>query len=251
MDLLKNQTKINEQPQSPQKSSTLQSTTHSIESSKQQKNKDTDERINVIDQLLPQTQCGLCQYEACKPYATAIVKQGEAINHCLPGGIDTLIALAEATKQDPTPYIPPFQEQPHPSRVAIIQESTCIGCTKCIQVCPTDAIIGAGKQMHTVIADACTGCERCLAPCPVDCIDITLLPEPTPQQKKIKANNWRNRYENRQKRLKENAHKAHQKHELAKLPQNNRENIITARKAAIEAAVSRARSRKKKTDYVS
>ncbi|EWG99838.1 electron transport complex subunit RsxB [Halomonas sp. BC04] len=127
--------------------------------------------IDTIDDALPQTQCGKCGHPGCRPYAEAIAA-GEAINRCPPGGDATVARLAELTGREPTP----LEEPPQPPLVAWIREAECIGCTKCIQACPVDAILGAAKRMHTVIATECTGCELCVAPCPVDCID--LLPHP-------------------------------------------------------------------------
>ena len=134
--------------------------------------KDSDKLIDAIDAVLPQTQCRLCQYQGCRPYAQAIVEQGEQIDRCLPGGTAVLTQLAQLVHQDPQLYWQTMTEKAKPPLVAVIRESECIGCTKCIQACPVDAIIGASKQMHTIIADACTGCELCVEPCPVDCIDL-------------------------------------------------------------------------------
>lgn len=128
--------------------------------------------INLIDALLPQTQCTKCGYQGCKPYAEAIA-DGEAINKCPPGGEETIKALAALLDK---PIIELEAEQPSPPQLAYIREAECIGCTKCIQACPVDAIVGAAKLMHTVIMSECTGCELCVAPCPVDCIDIIPLP---------------------------------------------------------------------------
>lgn len=127
--------------------------------------------IDAIDDALPQTQCGKCGHPGCRPYAKAIVA-GEPINRCPPGGEATVARLAELTGREPRPLEQPAQAP----LVAWIREAECIGCTKCIQACPVDAILGAAKRMHTVIAAECTGCELCVAPCPVDCID--LLPHP-------------------------------------------------------------------------
>ncbi|MFY0990696.1 RnfABCDGE type electron transport complex subunit B [Halomonas sp. C05BenzN] len=127
--------------------------------------------IEAIDAELPQTQCGKCGHPGCRPYAQAIAA-GEPINRCPPGGEATVARLAELTGQPALPL-----EQPAQSPLAaVIREAECIGCTKCIQACPVDAILGAARRMHTVIVDECTGCELCVAPCPVDCID--LLPHP-------------------------------------------------------------------------
>lgn len=130
-----------------------------------------DPLVDKIDALLPQTQCGQCGFAGCRPYATAISKGDADINQCPPGGQTTIVALADLLGRDPKPLNPDNGEEKS-KRVAIIDESLCIGCTLCIQACPVDAILGAAKQMHTVIAKECTGCELCLPPCPVECIDM-------------------------------------------------------------------------------
>ncbi|HET7371093.1 MAG TPA: RnfABCDGE type electron transport complex subunit B [Gammaproteobacteria bacterium] len=124
-----------------------------------------------IDRLLPQTQCERCGYAGCQPYAEAIASGEADINRCPPGGDATVAALAEFLDREIKPLDPECGEPLAPA-VAVIDEETCIGCTRCIQACPVDAIVGAAKLMHTVIAAECTGCELCLPPCPVDCIDI-------------------------------------------------------------------------------
>ncbi len=126
-----------------------------------------------IDALLPQTQCTRCGYEGCRPYANAIAAGEAGIDQCPPGGDAGVAKLAQLLGRDAGPLNPEFGEF-MPPRVAVIDEETCIGCTKCIQACPVDAIVGASKLMHTVIASWCTGCELCIPPCPVDC--IALLP---------------------------------------------------------------------------
>jgi electron transport complex protein RnfB len=129
--------------------------------------------IQRIDALLPQTQCGKCGHPGCKPYAQGIV-DGEPINKCPPGGDETIAALAELLK---VPVLElDISRGSAPPQVAYIREAECIGCTKCIQACPIDAIVGAAKLMHTVIIDECTGCDLCVAPCPVDCIEMHPLP---------------------------------------------------------------------------
>ena len=130
-----------------------------------------DPLVDRIDALLPQTQCGQCGFPGCRPYATAIANNEADINQCPPGGETTIIALADLLDRDAKPLNPENGVE-KPKTVAVIDEQTCIGCTLCIQACPVDAILGAAKQMHTVIADECTGCELCLPPCPVDCIDM-------------------------------------------------------------------------------
>ena len=129
--------------------------------------------IQRIDALLPQTQCGKCGHPGCKPYAEGIA-DGEPINKCPPGGEETIAALAELLK---VPVLElDISRGAAPPQVAYIREAECIGCTKCIQACPIDAIVGAAKLMHTVIIDECTGCDLCVAPCPVDCIEMHPLP---------------------------------------------------------------------------
>ena len=135
-----------------------------------------------IDALLPQTQCTRCGYPGCKPYAEAIASGAAAINQCPPGGSATIEALASLLGRDALP-LNPANGVEGPPLVAQIDEDTCIGCAKCLPPCPVDAIVGARKQMHTVVADLCTGCELCIAPCPVDCIKMVprASPEPVPQ----------------------------------------------------------------------
>jgi len=131
----------------------------------------TDVLVEQVDRLLPQTQCGQCGYPGCKPYATAIANGEADINQCPPGGDAGVLALARLLGRESKPLNPDNGIE-KPKSVALIREPECIGCTKCIQACPVDAIIGASKSMHVVIADLCTGCELCIPPCPVDCIDL-------------------------------------------------------------------------------
>lgn len=132
-----------------------------------------------IDRLLPQTQCGRCLYAGCRPYAEAIARGEARINRCPPGGAATIGRLAQMLGVEPL-ALDPLHGAEAPASVVIIDEETCIGCTKCIQACPVDAILGAARQMHTVIAAECTGCELCIPPCPVDCIAV--VPAPAPRQ---------------------------------------------------------------------
>ncbi len=130
-----------------------------------------DPLVDKIDAVLPQTQCGQCGYPGCRPYATAIANDEADINQCPPGGEAVIIALADLLGRDPKPLDPERGEE-KPKTVVRIDEQLCIGCTLCIQACPVDAILGAAKQMHTVIESECTGCNLCIPPCPVDCINI-------------------------------------------------------------------------------
>jgi electron transport complex protein RnfB len=128
-----------------------------------------------LDQLLPQTQCTKCGYGGCRPYAEAMAEGSADLNQCPPGGEATIAVLARALGRDVKPLNPANGEY-RPPQVAVIDEPICIGCTKCIQACPVDAIVGASKLMHTVIAGWCTGCELCIPPCPVDCIALAEVP---------------------------------------------------------------------------
>jgi electron transport complex protein RnfB len=168
--------------------------------------------IQRIDALLPQTQCGKCGHPGCKPYAEGIAS-GEPINKCPPGGSETIAALADLLK------VPVLELDTSrgsaPAQIAYIREAECIGCTKCIQACPVDAIVGAAKLMHTVIIDECTGCDLCVAPCPVDCIEMRPLPLATvlpivgglafsleeQRARAAKRNHARRRFEQRNARL--------------------------------------------------
>ena len=127
--------------------------------------------IDRIDALLPQTQCTRCGYPDCRAYAEAIVRHDAPINRCPPGGEAGIRALATLTGRPVQPLDPGCGSE-MPPQVAFIGEDVCIGCTKCIQACPTDAIVGASRLMHTVIPQLCTGCELCIPPCPVDCISM-------------------------------------------------------------------------------
>ncbi len=127
--------------------------------------------INAIERLLPQTQCRDCGYNGCRPYAEALVKNETDINRCLPGKDETVIALAKLLGKEAKPLYKEIAEN-NKASIALIDEELCIGCVKCIRACPVDAIIGAPKQMHSVINNYCTGCKLCIAPCPVDCISM-------------------------------------------------------------------------------
>lgn len=148
---------------------------------------ESDPLVDKIDALLPQTQCGQCTYPGCRPYAEAIANGEADINQCPPGGETTIIALADLLGRDAKP-LNPEHGMAKPERVAVIDETSCIGCTLCIQACPVDAILGAAKQMHTVIAKECTGCDLCVSPCPVDCIDMVEI--------KIGIDSWKWAYPN-------------------------------------------------------
>ena len=129
--------------------------------------------VEKIEAILPQTQCGQCGFPGCKPYAEAIAEGEVDINLCPPGGQEGVRKLADLLGRE----VKPLNAEEKPKQIAVIDEQICIGCTKCIQACPVDAIVGATKAMHTVIADECTGCDLCVDPCPTDCIEM--IPVPT------------------------------------------------------------------------
>jgi Na+-translocating ferredoxin:NAD+ oxidoreductase subunit B len=155
-----------------------------------------------IDALLPQTQCARCGYPGCRPYAEAMARDEAAINQCPPGGAATIAALAALLGRAILP-LNPANGIEGPALVARIDEDTCIGCVRCLPPCPVDAIVGARKQMHTVLLQLCTGCELCLAPCPVDCISMVPraslvdaleeapAPDPEANRRRFRAHNER------------------------------------------------------------
>ena len=128
--------------------------------------------VERLDRLLPQTQCGQCGFDGCRPYAEAMAAGTAEVDRCPPGGDAGARVLAQVLGVPPRPYDRArgrFHEVAH---VALVVEADCIGCTKCIQACPVDAIVGGSKLMHTVIEALCTGCELCVPACPVDCIEM-------------------------------------------------------------------------------
>ncbi|MXS79803.1 electron transport complex protein RnfB [Nitrosomonas eutropha] len=205
---------------------------------------DKSKLIERIDAVLPQTQCGQCKFDGCRPYAVAIAEGHADIDQCPPGGDAGAAAIAAILNIAPKPLNTAYGH-PKPLAVAIIDEAQCIGCTFCLRACPVDAIIGAAKCMHTVLTELCTGCERCIAPCPVDCISMVPMSEPaTPEIRQQIADSARERYHLRQLRLARNRQKSRK-------PKQNRlrANTISAtqpatdmKKAAIQAAMERARA---------
>ena len=214
-----------------------------------------------LEDLLPQTQCTKCGYPACRPYAEAMANGEASHNQCPPGGIEGVARLAHVLGKPVIP-INPVNGIERPRPLAVIDEARCIGCTLCIQACPVDAIIGAPKQMHTVVLDLCTGCDLCVVPCPVDCIDMVELT--------TGATGWdawspalalaaRERHDFRTRRLQrereENDARLAAK-AAAKLREVNNTETMTPeeqaekarKKAIIEAAMERARAKKEAAD---
>src|SRR5574344_2039263 len=151
--------------------------------------------VERLDRLLPQTQCGQCGFEGCRPYAEAMARGEAGVERCPPGGDEGARQLATVLGVGPLPY-DRSRGTHKPPQVAVIIEEDCIGCTKCIQACPVDAIVGGAKYMHSVLSDLCTGCELCISPCPVDCIDLIADPKPVPTQfeREQQQNDLRARY---------------------------------------------------------
>jgi electron transport complex protein RnfB len=161
--------------------------------------------VEEIDAWLPQTQCTQCGYPRCRAYAEAVAEGKADINQCPPGIEVTIQALATLLHIPSKPLDPRFCAH-KPRTIAVIDENVCIGCRKCLDVCPVDAILGARKRMHTVIARECTGCELCLPPCPVDCIamlPVATAPNAGPwaDYARAETDRWRTRNEKRLRRL--------------------------------------------------
>ncbi len=194
---------------------------------------------NQIDHILPQTQCGLCGYKGCRPYADALANEEAAINLCPPGGIETLNAIAKLVEQDPTPYHLEMEQKQKPVMLAVIREDECIGCTKCIQACPLDAIVGAAKQMHSILDINCSGCELCIAPCPVDCIDLVAL-NVSEAEKNPRRERFYDLNEQHQQRMNL---KAAQKSAALKTELENLSLSVDDRQSAIKAAMARKKAR--------
>lgn len=191
----------------------------------------------ALDALLPQTQCGQCGYNGCRPYAEAMAAGTAAINRCPPGGEEVIADLARLLKQKPMALDAGCGVAKAPA-VAVIDETWCIGCTLCIQACPVDAIAGAAKAMHTVLSSECTGCELCIPPCPVDCIQmITVVAPVTRVERTALATQYRNRYLARENRL------ALSKKVKPKAPENVVATHNSRKQSAVQRALARAQAR--------
>ena len=216
---------------------------------------ETQALFQCLNDALPQTQCTRCGYPDCASYALAMAQGQAAINQCPPGGLAGIERLAQLTGQPVLPLNPEHGDE-GPRHIAIIDEAWCIGCTLCIKACPTDAILGANKLMHTVIEPWCTGCELCIPVCPVDCIQLeNVTGEHTgwAAWSSAQAHTARQRYEARQQRLvrEEQAHQkqllAKAEHKLADLAAHTKgtENTpeVDRKRAIIEAALAKAKAR--------
>ncbi len=194
-----------------------------------------------IDVLLPQTQCGECGYPGCLPYAQAIATRQAPINLCPPGGVETIQKLAQHLNIDATPWVEDPHFIPRQPAVALIREEECIGCTKCIQACPVDAILGSASQMHTIIEIECTGCGLCVEPCPVDCIEMRPVEALSFNKKKA-----RTRFNTKKIRdlrtVEKQAHLYREKSKLLQQEQYQEEK--EAKQAYILAALNRTQAKK-------
>ena len=214
----------------------------------------THVRAADILAVLPQTQCTRCGYPDCAAYAQAIADNAAPINQCPPGGAQGIERLAAVTGQAVTP-LNPENGLETPRAVALIDEAWCIGCTLCIEACPTDAIFGSNKLMHTVIAPHCTGCELCLPVCPVDCIQMENVtgsatgwaawsqPQADAARSRYEFRSYRSKYlkGQRPKRLVEKLSEA-----LSDLPGHSRIEdpaLLEKKRAVVEAALARARAK--------
>jgi H+/Na+-translocating ferredoxin:NAD+ oxidoreductase subunit B len=218
------------------------------------------ELVDAIDALLPQTQCTKCGYDGCRPYAQAIAQDEAGINQCPPGGRDGIRKLAQLLKRAEIP-LNPANGVESPRVAAVIDEARCIGCMLCIKACPVDAIVGAAKRMHTVLTASCTGCDLCLPPCPADCIDLVELDAlarrgnqhaATLAARSIYdvARTSRERFGFRQARIAREQGLRHERlalkaqDKLAGLEQQPRSQDFDRKKAAVQAALERARARR-------
>ena len=200
-----------------------------------------------LDALLPQTQCRRCGFDGCRPYAEALAGGSTTLNRCPPGGLTTIAALADALAQpalppDPTVWpedAPLTADQALVQTIAVIDETRCIGCYKCVLACPVDAILGAPKFLHAVIDDDCSGCDLCLPPCPVDCISLVVRPA-TSTPAAAMAERWRALHERRKLRL------ARDRAQRDEARRQRRGEVLAAQAQTIDiaAAIARARLRK-------
>ncbi|MEJ6023443.1 electron transport complex subunit RsxB [Ramlibacter sp. PS4R-6] len=207
-----------------------------------------------IHAALPQTQCTRCGYPDCAGYAEAIAAGEAGINQCPPGGAEGVARLAQLTQRAPLP-LNPANGLEGPRTLAVIDENWCIGCTLCIEVCPTDAILGTNKRMHTVIDPYCTGCELCVPVCPVDCISLENVTggatgwdawSPALAEEALERYEWRKARLARNAKEHEERLEAKAREKLANLPQLTKGGDVDRKRATIEAALARARAQRPK-----
>ena len=196
-----------------------------------------------IDALLPQTQCTKCGYPACRPYAEAIAKGEADIDRCPPGGEAGVRKLAALLGREAKPLDPRYGVE-QPRRVAVIDESRCIGCTLCIQACPVDAIVGARKLMHTTVTVLCSGCDLCLPPCPVDCIAMVPATGEDALWDRPRADAARERFEWRGVRLERQRSERAERLAQRALESKRSDPEAEKKRAVIQAAIERARARR-------
>ena len=205
-----------------------------------------------IHAALPQTQCTRCGYPDCAGYAEAIAAGEAAINQCPPGGAEGILRLARLTGREPLP-LNPANGAEGPRTVAVIEENWCIGCTLCIKACPTDAILGTNKRMHTVVEPYCTGCELCVPVCPVDCISLdNVSGERTgwaawsqgQASEALERYEWRKVRLTRETREHEERLEAKAREKLANLPQLTQGDDAGRKRSVIEAALARAKAKR-------
>lgn len=206
--------------------------------------------VEQIDSWLPQTQCTQCGYPRCEAYAQAIAAGEADINQCPPGGNNTINGLARLLATAAKPLNPKFGRH-EPKVLVAIDENLCIGCTLCIQACPVDAIVGAAKLMHTVIAAECTGCELCISPCPVDCIETYPAPVQQasaywrwPKHSPAQTERARTQTQARLRRLSQQSRDKALKRKHKALQRRGASDLIQKK---IKAAVLRTRSRRETT----
>lgn len=199
--------------------------------------------VEQIDALLPQTQCTECGFNGCLPYAQALAKGSAPIDRCPPGGVETVLALGALLHQDATPFLEKVAHAERKPALAFIHESQCIGCTKCIQACPVDAIIGSAKRMHSILTTECTGCGLCIEPCPVDCIEMQPVQSATYDKALARARfNARAIRSLREKQEKE---KIYQEKRRIAAQSRNQQQEKAAKQDYILQALARVQSKKK------
>lgn len=198
--------------------------------------------VSKIDALLPQTQCGECDFAGCLPYAEALAQGVAPINKCPPGGVETVKALGALLNIDASPYLAEAIDNTRNPSLAVIREEECIGCTKCIKACPVDAIIGSAKLMHSILNHECTGCGLCVEPCPVDCIEMVDIPRADYDKDRARA-----RYHAKTTRLLRQEHEQQQQYREKRVlaqQNSNQQQDVQAKQDYIQQALARVKAKK-------